>query len=443
MGGRRDARFHTVQILTQFDRSGSRLSQILAAYFKSAVAKSDRPTVTFLVQEVTRWRGYLDHLLARFFKGDFAGSDHVLQNVLRLGAYEIIFRDRVPPYAAVDEAVRLATEQVSNKAAGLVNAVLRQIRPSHLPKLNHLTGEDSLDRIAAVTSHPKWMIERWIDCDGFERTLRLCEWNNQIPQFSIRRNRKKMSAAEFESFLLQNDIRWRQSPILNHFYLVNNISELRASAEFHNGHFSFQDVSGGLVTHLVEEDFTGVLIDACAAPGGKTSYLAERLDPGAVVHSYDSDRRRLQRLRETLSRLNLKTVRTDGKDATRDDYPMADVVLLDVPCTGTGVMAKRADLRWRRHRSHLPEMLRLQELILRHMSSFVKPGGRVIYATCSLEPEENWGVVEMFMNRQRYFELQPLPDAMTAFADDRGALTTFPPDDRIDGVFAVSLRRNK
>ncbi|HIC74804.1 MAG TPA: 16S rRNA (cytosine(967)-C(5))-methyltransferase RsmB [Candidatus Marinimicrobia bacterium] len=443
MGRRPDARFHAAQILTQFDRSERRLSQIYSDYFQSDAAPQDRPAVTFLVQEVTRWRGYLDHLLVRFFKGDFSSSELVLKNILRLGAYEIIFRKQVPAYAAVNEAVQMATEQVSKKAAGLVNAVLRKIDPSHLPRPDQLTNEDSTARIAAVTSHPRWIIKRWINSFGFERTLKLCEWNNRIPQFSIRRNRKKVSRGKFESLLSENSIEWSQSPVMADFYTVNNVSELRSSAEFLNGDFSFQDISAGFVTHLVDEDFTGILVDACAAPGGKASYFAERLGDGAVIHSYDADRGRLQRLRETLSRLDMPTVHISCKDAMRDDYPVGDVVFLDVPCTGTGVMAKRADLRWRRHPSHLSEMLQLQESILRHMSTFVKPGGKLIYSTCSLEPEENWGVVEIFMKKQRQFEVAPLPDSVTAFTDGKGALATFPPDDGIDGVFAVSLRRKK
>ena len=443
MGLEGNARFHTVQILTQFGRSEKKLSQILVDYFQSSAAPPDRPTVTFLVQEVTRWRGYIDHLLTRFFKGDFSGSNIVLQNILRLGAYEIVFRKQVPLYAAVNEAVQMTTEQVSKKAGGLVNAVLRQIKPSHLPRPERLTSEDRPSRIATVTSHPQWMIEKWIDSFDLARTLKLCEWNNKIPQFSIRRNRKKVSSGECEAFLSQNQIEWRQNPFAGDFYMVNNISDLRASVQFQNGYFSFQDVSAGLVTHLVEEDFAGVLIDACAAPGGKTSYLAERLSDNVIIHSSDADEIRLQRLKQTVSRLDLKTVQISGKDATKDEFPMGDVVLLDVPCSGTGVMAKRADLRWRRRPSHLPEMMQLQESILRHMSSFVKSGGQLIYATCSLEPEENWGVVEMFMNKTRHFEIQPLPDSVSAFADEGGALVTFPPDNGIDGVFAVSLRRKK
>ena len=219
---------------------------------------------------------------------------------------------------------------------------------------------------------------------------------------------------------------------------------MRASAEFEAGYFSIQDHSAGLVTHLLGDNSGSTILDVCAAPGGKTSYLAERLGNKAAIYAYDSDEARVKRLEENIRRLGLDSVRVGRRDATVDEYPRADAVLLDVPCTGTGVMAKRADLRWRRKERDLKGMGSLQLGMLSHMSDRVSPGGMMVYATCSLEPEENWGVVDTFLRETPSFVLGSLQSkVLEKFTDERNALQTFPPDDGMDGVFAVILERTE
>jgi len=438
-----NARFHAVKILTEFDRKNRRLSDIFRDYFHSnLLPPSIFPTITYLVQETTRWRGYLDYLLSKHFHGRFHKAEYLLKDILRLGAYEVLFRENVPNYASVSEAVELTRVLVNAKASGMVNAILRQIQLSDRPDARCLKDDDPPERIAAITSHPKWIIDRWLRYFGFDRTLKLCIWNNKIPTFTICRNRIKITQRDFESFLDQNNIQWNRKAIVGEFYEVDQIAFLKECREFNMGYFSIQDLSAGLVTSLIDVDTGSTILDICAAPGGKATYLAERLGNKVTIYAYDSDEMRLRRLHENVKRLGLDSIRIARKDATKDYYPMADTILLDVPCTGTGVIAKRADLRWRRRENHLEEMKTLQTSILSHMSTFVRKGGKIVYATCSLEPEENWGVVDTFIGENKYFKIIRSEEHISKiFIDERGALHTYPPEHGLDGVFAVILTR--
>jgi len=438
-----NARFHAVNILTEFDSENRRLSDIMKDYFDSFVLPSDiYPTITYLVQETTRWRGYLDYILSKQYHGRFHKIEYLLKGILRLGVYEILFREQVPCYASVSEAVELTRELVNEKASGLVNAILRQIQVSDKPDTKHLEENDSPERIAAFTSHPEWMIKRWLHHFGFQKTLRLCTWNNKTPSFFIRRNQIKIGQKEFESFLDQNRIQWKRKQSLKEFYEVDQIVFLKDCREFEMGLFFFQDPSAGLVTHLINTDKELTILDVCAAPGGKTTYLKERLGNKVTLYAYDSDNRRLGQLKENIKRLELNSIRIAQHDATKDNYPTADVILLDVPCTGTGVLAKRADLRWRRQENNVKEMQSIQKNILSHMSAFVQKEGKLLYTTCSLEPEENWDVVDSFLlENNRFILMQSEVYIPQMFVDKKGALFTFPPDHGLDGVFAVTLER--
>jgi len=440
-----NARFHAVKILTEFDRRNQRLSDISRDYFYShSFPPQILSTVTYLVQETTRWRGYLDYLLSKRFHGRFHKIEYLLQNILRLGLYEILFREHVPKYASVNEAVELARLLMNEKASGIVNAILRQIHLSDRPSIEDLKRDDPLEKIAAITSHPEWIIQRWLHHFGFDNTLKLCAWNNKIPTFTIRRNRMKVTRRDFESFLDQHNIQWNREVIMEEFYSIDQVAILKESREFEMGYFSIQDLSAGLVTLLLDVESSSTILDVCAAPGGKATHLAERLGNKSTIYAYDSDVVRLQRLGENIERLGLSSIRVAQQDATQDRYPMADVILLDAPCTGTGVMAKRADLRWRRMGNHVEEMRSLQIRILSHMSAFVEEGGKIVYATCSLEPEENWGVIDIFLKKNHHFRLKRSNACVSQqFIDIRGALHTYPPDHGLDGVFAVILERTE
>jgi len=441
---KRSARFHVVAILDQFDRSGARISKLFAEHFESRhVPKRNRPEITHLVQEIVRRRGILDEIIGSLFSGDYGRADSTLKNGLRLGAYEILYRDHVPDFAAVNEAVKLLKQRRGKGPAGLANALLRKVRSVGFSDMETLSLKKPLSRSSALLSHPVWLLERWIGEFGWERAKQLCVWNNEVPNLMVRMNLLRTDRHRFEKFLTLNCAKWAQNQILPGFYTVSHASKLRESRQFRDGHFSFQDISSGLIVSLVRPALNESILDVCAAPGGKAAALAERMGNRGEIHAFDVDESRVEMLKDTVARLGLSCISVLQSDATVENFPESRKILIDAPCSGTGVMGKRADLKWRRKENDIKELVEIQTDILSHCSKFLQAGGEIIYATCSLELEENWGVVDTFLSCHPEFSVVTAEGAVPGtFIDERGALFIFPPEHGMDGVFGVILKRD-
>ena len=437
-----NVRFHTVKILTDFDRTGERLSTVSSLYFGENKKISHPEELTYLVQEITRWRAYLDGVIDSIYRGKYSKVEHILKNILRLGAYELMFRNQIPDYAVVNEAVKLTRQLASEKASGLTNAVLRKLLKVDYPEPGVVVQTKNPETLAEATSHPQWMVKRWLKRYGFEETLKLCKWNNQIPSFTVWMNWLRVETVQWEETVTSLGIDWSKSQVIRNLYHINSLSSLFQSEGYRKGWFTVQDTSAALIGMLVGNNLGFQLLDVCCAPGGKTAALAVNLGDSVSILASDYDEKRVIKVLETLERLRISNVTVKVKDATKDDYPVSDVILIDAPCTGTGVLSKRADLRWRRTIENLMEMQSLQLEILRHMSNFVAPNGRIIYSTCSMEPEENWDVIDMLLEIRNDFKVvRPEKTELLPFLDERGAILTFPPRDGMDGVFGVILQK--
>ena len=241
----------------------------------------------------------------------------------------------------------------------------------------------------------------------------------------------------------KHEIKFKQFEFIPEFFQTSKHQELIKSDIFKEGKISIQDPAAGLVVKLVDPQKKETIIDVCAAPGGKSSYAAELLKNTGSILSLDSNEKRLDRLDSTISRLHITNTETDLVDITEDEVPMTDKMLLDVPCSGTGVMSKRADIRWRRSIDDILEMHLLQRNILWVAARYIKSGGAIIYSTCSIEPEENWMVVDAFLKSHRTFNVQNANQYIPQeYVDDRGALLTMPTEHQIDGCFGVRLEKN-
>ena len=400
-----------------------------------------------LVAGVTRQRRWLDFVLGEAYHGDYDSIEHRLREILRLGLYELLFQS-TPTHAAVDEYVELAKQALRPGAGNLVNGVLRTIDRDREYIPNPDTGDNAED-LAIRYSHPTWMVRRWLERFGLDETTELLRSNNQRPMYSVRVNPLQTSREKIEEWLDEHGVVNVESPYLDGHLRLKRLQSLIEEGLLDDGDVAVQDESAGLVVQLLNPQPGETLIDGCAAPGGKTTHAAGLMNGEGTIYAIDRNEQRLERVAEAVETQGVSgMVQTETADlrewAEQPDPPQADRVLLDVPCTGLGVLAKRADLRWRRSPEDLEEMAGLQEALLTTAARLVLPGGILVYSTCTIEPEENEHQIDAFLARNEDFELESaagyVPDEMVS---EEGFLITLPHQHRTDGAFAARLRRQE
>jgi len=397
-----------------------------------------------LVAGVTRQQRWLDFVLAEAYNNDYDSIELRLREILRLGLYEMLFQS-TPTRAIVHQYVELAKQTLRPGAGDLVNAILRTIDRDREYIPNPDTGDDAED-LAIRYSHPTWMVERWLARFGLEETTDLLEWNNRRPMHSIRVNPVRTSQDAVATWLDDNDVIFTDSPYLDDHFRLRRLQTLVQEGLLDDGHVAVQDESAGLVVRLLDPQPGETIIDGCAAPGGKTMAVAGRMEGEGTILAFDTSENRLGLVDESAEAQGVADMVTaEAADllavADREDPPQADRVLIDVPCSGLGVLAKRADLRWQREPGDIQELLALQDDLLDAAADLVAPGGLLVYSTCTIEPEENAQRIEAFLQHHDDFEFESaaglLPDEVVS---DDGYLTTLPHRHRTDGAFAARLR---
>lgn len=422
-------RRHAVNVLTIFDKEKGQLKNIRDVYCqKHDIAGIHRQRLTAMSNDVIRWRGRLDHWMNGLLNKPNQKMQPELKNVLRAGLYEVVMDEITPAYAAVNAYVEIAKRTLGNGPGKLTNAILRKAT-----ELNNISKPDNCE-LNTWHSYPLWLWEKWTKQFGSNKTIALVKYFNETPKMDIRRNDSQLSHEELNSFCDEHDINielWNNSEI---FYKVQrNMAELNILIVA--GKVGVQNRASGMVVELLDPKPGETILDVCAAPGTKAAYTAELMAGDGKLYVSDSRADRLEKFEPTF-----ENIAVDVKDASKDEYPIADAVLIDAPCSGTGVIGKKPDIRWRRSQNEMNEFVALQGNILNHMSQFLKPVGRIIYSTCSIEPEENWGVVDAFLklNTNFYMDMETniVPDS---WLDNRGALAPFPSESKTDGMFAVKL----
>jgi len=405
-----------VRVLQQHAAGSGWLEHLLDDALARApgMATADRGLARELAFGLIRWQGTLDWLIAR--RTDGRPQKPVLQILLRLGLYQLFWLDRVPDHAAVHETVELAKRLGFGAQTGFVNAVLRgcvRERDSLRRQLDELkTREPHLGY-----SHPEWLCERWLARWGDERLRALLDWNNTPPRTFIRVNTLRTTAEKLAAQFEQEGVLFTPRPY--DWVLADLIFELREHPplptlqSFQQGLFYVQDPSTLLAVHLLHPQPGERILDLCAAPGGKTTYAAQIMRNEGTIVAHDTDPRRLKLVEENCARLGVTCVETAPGRATllRSPDPSVasarqgpcpteanfDRILLDAPCSNTGVMRRRVELRWRVQPAELDRLRKLQLDLLRQAAPLLKPGGTLVYSTCSLEPEENESVVKEFL----------------------------------------------
>jgi 16S rRNA (cytosine967-C5)-methyltransferase len=355
-----------------------------------------------------------------------------LQDILRLGAYQLTALERVPAHAAVDTSVSLARDAAGGKAAGFVNAVLRRL--TRVPPAAFEEDPRDAAALAAAYSHPAWLVERWVDRFGIEGTEGLLRWNNARPT---------LTAQPARADLVALSSRWARQGIAIHPapFDAGLMVELSRPADlpgYREGDFVVQNPAQALIVRYADVVQGASVYDACAAPGGKTIALGRR---GGAVLAGDVSIARIRRLRENVERAGSGREHVIVADARRPPVYGVDAVLLDAPCLGTGTFARHPDARWRVQPGDLDSLALLQTELLDACAGVLAPGGLLVYSTCSLEPEENREQVERFLGRHGDFDREPVSGFPPELLSPEGDLMILPQKHGIDGAYAARLRR--
>ena len=436
----KSAREQVVEIIDIFYNSTLDLKTIQNNYFKqNNINILERSRIVVLSKEMLRWKGRLDLLIKMYLDHPIDRLQSQLLVILELATYEIIFDDKVPDYAAINSGVDLAKQKLNKKTSGLVNAVLRKISSTDI----NIISEQ--DKDFEWYSFPNWLFEKWIKQFGKTRTHQLCDYFNSPVPLTIRRNNIKIDHDSFIEKIEVDDIKLSQTENADLFYNVDSGgTRLLNHPLFLEGCFSFQDRGAGAIVEVLDPQPNEIILDVCCAPGTKTNYIAELMQNSGKIYASDIDKERIGIAKKDETRLKNKNIIWEQKDAIKDTFPIADRVLIDTSCTGTGVIGRRPDIKWRRKPKHLKKVVELQMSILNNVHKFVKQGGVLVYATCSLEKEENWQVVEAFLKLHDDFKVASIEKhQLINLIDEKRALKTFPPENKMDGMFAVKMIRER
>ena len=435
-----NVRLIAVRILNRFDRSDSYIDKLLASELKNPdMIPIDKALLTELINGVIRWRGKLDWVLTGFYHGDYLKCLNLIKNSLRVGLYQILFLNKIPVHAAINESVEIVKHIQGQPTANVVNGVLRTIARNvdniRYPKRN----EDEIYHIAVVNSHPKWLVTRWVKRFGMKDTELLLQVNNKKPYVPIRVNTQKASTEEIEAIFTEHNLLFDKTPLLNEAILIKSPKyDISQSEIFVDGKITIQDPSAALAAKLAAPNEKSIVLDMCAAPGGKSFYLAEQMKGKGEITALDKYDAKLKFIELGAQRLGFNNIKILAKDAARVKLDLnPDIIFADVPCSGTGTLRKKPDIRWKKELDNILEMVPIQRKILANAVNLLAENGVIVYSTCSLEYEENFGNVEWFLKEFPQFKLDPAENYLPKEICTKSCMEILPHKHGLDGAFAA------
>lgn len=444
------ARELAMNVLTQVEQEGAYSNLLLnTALQKASLEKGDAGLATELVYGTISRLNTLDYFLDRFVKKGTAKLQPWVRALLRLSLYQIVYLDRIPDHAVVSEAVNLAKRRGHQGISGMVNGVLRSI----LRQKEELVIPDNLspaDQISLRHSHPKWLVERWIEQYGEDTAEAICKANNEPPAVSIRVNTTMISREALLEEMNSRGFEAVSSELSPYGIIVKSGGNMAHTEWYKDGMISIQDESSMLVAEVVDPEPGMRVLDCCAAPGGKTAHMGELMKDDGLIIANDLHAHKQKLIAEQAERLGLdriKTVTGNALDLAQTYEPASfDRVLLDAPCSGLGVIRRKPDLKWVKTPEDIGEIASLQRELLQSVSTLVRPGGVLVYSTCTIEPGENEGAVAAFLADNPNFEVADnengsMSRIMKNALPKGGGVQILPQHFHSDGFYIVRLRR--
>ena len=397
---------------------------------RNKINDKDIGLISEIVYGVTTWKLTIDEIIKKYSKIRLKKISPWILNILRMGTYQIIFLDKIPKSAAVNESVNLAKRYGHASSSNFTNAILRKIEKEDYEEFFQI--KDDVERISKTTSMPVWIIEELMKNNTIEEVEEICKNLNLRPEIIIRINKLKTTKEEIMRKLEDANIEYREIPDMEDFLVLNKIKNIENLSLFKEGLFTVQDASAGLTAIVLNPQEDEKVLDACSAPGGKTTYIAELMHNKGKIEAWDIHEHRTKLVEKNAERLGIKIINTDVKNSAEYEEKYKekfDRILLDVPCMGIGVIKRKPDIKWQRKKEDIEEISQLQSKILETCSKYLKRGGYLVYSTCSILKGENEDIVNDFIKNNSDFEIV------------KNGLFNIKPDKEKDGFFICKLHK--
>lgn len=440
------ARESSLRILYKINEEGA-YSNLAFEREMARTPLSDRRDLALaseLVNGTIKNQIYLDHILSQFSKKKLDKLSPWVRNILRLSLYQLLFLDKIPESAAVNEGVNLTKKYSNPGSVKFVNGVLRNIIRKK-DQLDFPSKEDKpLEYLSINYSFPLWLVEDFLQAYGYENTEKMLEFFNRPPQLWIRVNKNLISLDQARSIFKENEIEVEESSFISEAFLQKSGPPISRLEEYEKGYFSYQDETSMFAVDILDPQPGQKVADLCSAPGGKTLFMAERMENKGEILAMELHAHRLKIVQEAAQRQQLGIIQPKAGDSR--ELPSAydgsfDLVLADLPCSGLGVLGRRADLKYQADREGFAQLTSLQRELLDRGAGLLKEGGYILYSTCTLNEKENQEIIRKFLADNKEFERVDLPDKYRDFLDEDGNLQTLPFRDEKSGFFISKLRK--
>lgn len=445
---KKTVRHLAVDILNQVGRSSGFAEDLLNLELERQTLSGtvNGRLLTHLVYGTLRMQGHLDWILARLYRGNYEKMEDSVKNILRTGLYQLRFSNRLPSFAVVDEAVKIA-KSLAPATSGLINAVLRGYLRNADKILFPSPESHPAESIFTRHSHPRWLVELWLDAFGAQETETICQANNELPPLTLRVNTLKTDREALLEMLKNENFSCTPTQFSpDGITLHDPPHPVQKTTFFQQGLLRIQDEAAQLVSLLVCPKQNSLILDVCAGSGGKTTHLAALMKNEGRIVALDGDAGKIARLKKDAARMGISMIES-GQANLLSPLPAKwidkfDAVFVDAPCSGTGTLRRNPEIKWRLHSGDIEHFKNMQITILQNAAAAVKKEGRLVYCTCSVLPSENEYVIGKFLADFPQFRVErPTDEILQSLTSRRGYFQTFPHRHSLDGFFGAVLSR--